>query len=113
MTKNTPSIELTYPSRTEMYNNRETPMVVGQSIFKLAEETFTGWIKAVMPSTRARLQMFDPITFPMAMSGLPLMADCKLINNSGAEVPKATMVRPTTRGERCNLRAMLDAPFTR
>jgi hypothetical protein len=49
----------------------------------------------------------------MAMSGLPMMADCMLMISSGAEVPKATIVSPTTRGERCSRRAILEEPFTK
>jgi DNA-directed RNA polymerase subunit H (RpoH/RPB5) len=68
---------------------------------------------AVTPSTKAKLQILDPITFPMVKSGLPERAAFTLTNNSGEEVPKATIVKPTTKGEILKRKAMLVDPLTK
>ncbi len=50
------------------------------------------------------LAMFEPMTLPKAISGEPRRAAVRLAASSGAEVPKATMVRPITSGlipQRC------------
>ena len=57
--------------------------------------------------------MLEPTTFPIAISALPLSADIRLTMSSGAEVPKATIVRPTTRGESPIRRAKVEAPSVR
>jgi hypothetical protein len=48
----------------------------------------------VMPNTRRIFEILLPTTFPRAISGCPCIAACKLTSNSGAEVPKATIVSP-------------------
>ena len=68
---------------------------------------------AVKPKTKLRLQIFDPMTFPMAIFECPDNADHVEINNSGAEVPNATTVNPTTKGEIIILYARLEAPRTK
>ena len=55
----------------------------------------------------------DPTTFPIEISGEPSKAALKLTNNSGAEVPKATTVIPTTKGVILNFKAIEVAPLTR
>ena len=57
--------------------------------------------------------MFEPMTLPMAMPGWSASAAWTETINSGAEVPKPTMVRPIRSGERWKARAMDDAPRTR
>lgn len=57
--------------------------------------------------------MLLPTTLPTAMSVWPEVADCMDTANSGAPVPYATTVNPTTRGEIPNLRASFEAPRTR
>ena len=59
------------------------------------------------------LKMLLPTTFPIAMSELPLRADIRLTMSSGEEVPKATMVSPTTRGDTPKRRASTEAPSVR
>ena len=56
--------------------------------------------------------MFEPTTLPTAISLAPWMAAVTLTASSGAEVPKATMVRPTSSGDTPRRRASADAPAT-
>ena len=68
---------------------------------------------AVMPSISSTLAVLLPTTLPMAKSGEPLRADITLTVNSGAEVPKATIVSPITKGEILSLAASDEAPRTK
>jgi hypothetical protein len=43
-----------------------------------------------------RLKIFEPTILPMDKSGIPVSAARIVTTNSGAEVPKATTVRPIT-----------------
>ena len=53
-----------------------------------------GKMAAVAPRMSKVLQMFEPITLPNAMSPCPVIADDRLMNNSGDEVPIPIMVNP-------------------
>ena len=55
-----------------------------------------GATSAVQPTIIRALKVLLPTTLPMEMSALPFRADDTLTASSGAEVPKATMVRPMT-----------------
>ena len=57
--------------------------------------------------------MLLPTTFPSARSASPFIADITLTASSGALVPKATTVSPTTSGEMPIAEARLAAPLTR
>ena len=72
-----------------------------------------GVTRAVIPPMTSTLKMLLPTTFPIAMSELPLRADIRLTMSSGEEVPKATMVSPTTRGDTPKRRASTEAPSVR
>ena len=61
--------------------------------------TLMGSTTAVQPIIIKALNVLLPTTLPIAISALPFKAESTLITNSGAEVPKATMVRPITRSE--------------
>ena len=65
-----------------------------------------------MPSTSAKFEILEPITFPKAKSGEPFKAEFKLTKSSGADVPNATTVKPTTNELTLNRNASLVAPFT-
>lgn len=56
--------------------------------------------------------MFDPITLPIARSLFPLIAALILTSNSGAEVPKATTVKPIKPWLMFSFTAMAVAPST-
>ncbi len=66
----------------------------GKSLLIISDSTGTGWITAQMPSTHKRLKMLDPTTLLRAISLEPQRAAKVLTANSGALVPKATMVSP-------------------
>ena len=67
---------------------------------------------AVHPTIIKVLKMLLPTTLPMANSALPLRDDRKLITNSGADVPKATMVSPIKLSLQPNFFAIKVAEFT-
>ena len=75
--------------------------------------TTSGRIIAAIPSTKNMLEILLPKILPIAISDDPDAAENKLITNSGAEVPKATTVRPITIGEIPNRFANEAAPFTK
>lgn len=56
--------------------------------------------------------IFDPTTFQIASPVSPFKAEKVFTKSSGAEVPKATIVRPITSGEIHIFFAKLDAPST-
>jgi hypothetical protein len=57
-----------------------------------------GRTSPAIPRIRPTLAMFDPTTLPTASLGLPAKAAVTDEASSGAEVQKATTVRPTTSG---------------
>ena len=71
-----------------------------------------GCNKDATPKTSAMLQMLLPMTFPTAIMLLSLTEDTTLMTNSGADVPKATTVKPITIGDKPMLLARLDEPLT-
>jgi hypothetical protein len=58
------------------------------------------------------LAMLEPTALPMASPLSPCQAAMAETSISGAEVPKATTVRPITMVEMPRLRARSDAPAT-
>lgn len=70
-------------------------------------------MSAVAPRTKAILAIFDPIAFPTARWLAPSKAAVADTINSGAEVPKATTVRPTIIGVMPKCRAVATAPDTK
>ena len=70
-------------------------------------------MRADIPSINRMLAMLLPKIFPIAISVLPF-ADAKILTmNSGADVPKETIVNPITMGEIFRLFAIEEAPSTR
>ena len=66
-----------------------------------------------IPRIRKTLAILLPRIFPMAKSVLPLALAIIFTNSSGADVPKATMVKPMTRSDTFNRLAMDEAPSTK
>ena len=64
-----------------------------QSMTKLDTKA-TGIITADVPTTNKMLKMLLPTILPIAMSAFPLRAATTEVNNSGSDVPSATMVSP-------------------
>ena len=52
-----------------------------------------------MPKIKRRFAMFAPITFPITISLALFNTDKMAENNSGSEVPIATIVIPIIKGE--------------
>ncbi len=74
--------------------------------------TFSGQRRAASPRISPTLKMLLPTTFPTARAALPRAAASRLTTSSGAEVPKATTVRPMITGRMRRARARLEAPLT-
>lgn len=72
----------------------------------------SGFIAALIPNTSAMFMTLLPIIFPMDIPNDPLRAATRLTSNSGVEVAKATMVRPTITGLTANMMAVDAAPST-
>ena len=71
-----------------------------------------GWIIAANPSTSNILNIFEPITFPIAISVSPFLTAITEVTNSGSDVPIATIVRPTKLALIPKEVAILDAEST-
>ena len=74
-------------------------MQSGISLLNVPFVTLIGTIAAVQPTIINVLKILLPTTFPIAMSALPFRAETILTVSSGADVPKATIVRPITKLE--------------
>ena len=74
----------------------EERMHKGISFCSVFRVTAMGANSAVQPTIISVLKILLPTTLPMAMSALPFSAEDTLTVNSGAEVPKATIVSPIT-----------------
>lgn len=85
-------------------------MASGISFVNVPLVIVIGATTAVTPTIIKILKMLLPTTFPIESSALPLIADTILTVNSGAEVPKATIVRPITSDDMLNLLANAAAP---
>ena len=84
----------------------------GQSRRSSVRSITSGQISAERPATTSRLNRLEPRTLPTAISLAPWSAAVTLTASSGAEVPNATMVRPTSSGDTPSRRASADAPAT-
>ena len=62
-------------------------------------------MKSVNPNTRDKFAIFEPITFPTTIEPFSSIAANKLVNISGAEVPRAITVDPIRKGEIPNFEA--------
>ena len=84
----------------------------GQSRRSSVRSMMSGHSTADNPATTSRLNTLEPSTLPTAISLAPCKAAVRLTASSGADVPKATMVRPTSKGDTPSRRAKADAPAT-
>ncbi len=112
MRKNPPSSRSSRPSRTRRTNTALARNMKGHSNLTSEPVTGRGNSNAARPSTNATFMMFDPTTFPTAMSGRPSSAAIRLTTISGSEVPRATTVSPTTAGVMPARRERVTAPRT-
>ena len=87
--------------------------MIGTSWRISCTSTTSGAISALRPRMPSTLKMLLPTTLPTAMSVVPVSAAPTDTASSGALVPKATIVSPTTSGEMPNEIARREAPRTR
>lgn len=83
------------------------------STFRIFELILMGNRIALNPNTNEILAILDPITFPIEISLFPSKAALILTNNSGADVPKATIVNPMRPWLKPNFNAKDEAPSTK
>ena len=97
-------------------NRKTRPRVVRSKSGSSFEMVFLlilmGLIRAAMPIKSRILMMLLPMTLPRSMSVLPFIMEVIDTASSGAPVPKATMVRPTSCFDTLKLEATEDAPST-
>ena len=86
--------------------------MIGTSWRTIWALTTNGVIRAESPRMNSTLTMLLPITLPIAMSVRPSSAAPTETAISGALVPNATMVSPTTSGEMPKESASREAPRT-
>ncbi len=102
------------PRSKERFPNTRTNKAeintTGISLFITLRSTFIGRISDTMPIIAHILNILLPTTLPIAISPEPFIADMTLIASSGADVPNATTVRPTTSSEIPMRRAMAPDP---
>ena len=91
----------------------EARIAKGISIFRSEFFSPIGLIMAANPIITRKLKMLLPITFPIAMPGALSRLAIMLTDNSGADVPIETTVRPIIRSETLSLLAIEEAPLTR
>lgn len=94
-----PSQRLTFPSNPKISTSTEIPIITGTSKRINCLATTSGVTTAASPRITKILKILLPTMLPKARSVWPLKADITLTASSGALVPKATTVRPTTKGE--------------
>lgn len=97
-------------------NKKTKPSVVRRSSGSSFEMVFLliliGLIRAATPIKSRMLIILLPITLPRSISVLPPIMEVIETASSGAPVPKATIVRPTSCLETLKLEATLLAPST-
>ena len=84
----------------------------GSSFETVALLTLMGRMTAAIPMSSRTLMTLLPMTLPRRMSVLPFISDENDTANSGAPVPKATIVRPIKSLLTLKLEATEDAPST-
>jgi len=94
-------------------NAKEAIRENGTSLYIVELFAWSGYTTAAAPRTSHVFAIFDPITFQRASSVCHFNAENTFTKSSGADVPKATIVRPITRGDIQSLLAIEDAPETR
>ena len=91
-----PSQRAICPSRHMAGTNACSSSTVGISRHSSVRSTVSGATTAARPSTSAMLARLEPFTLASAISVEAFIAAVTLTMSSGALVPNATMVRPTT-----------------
>ena len=84
----------------------------GSSLDTVSFLTLMGRMTAAIPIRSRTLMILLPMTLPTKISVLPLINEEKETASSGAQVPKATIVRPISSLLTLKLDATEDAPST-
>ena len=84
----------------------------GSSLETVSLLTLMGRMIAAIPMRSKTLMILLPMTLPTKISVLPLRSDEKDTASSGAPVPKATIVRPTSSLLTLKFEATEEAPST-
>ena len=87
---------LMLPSRQSRKRAADASTAKGMSLRTVVFKMVMGNTRAATPTMSNVLKILLPTTFPTAKSGVPLRAETKLTQNSGIEVPMATIVNPIT-----------------
>lgn len=108
---------LELPSRntslTRTRNKRLVRITIGRSKKRVVRERIIGDINEAIPRIRNIFAIFDPSTFPIAISVFPeMLANTETIS-SGTLVPIATIVRPIIACDIQNFRASDTEPSIR
>ena len=82
----------------------------GISLVNVPLPTTIGQVNAVQPTIIKILKRLLPTTLPIAKPALPCIAEVMLTTSSGADVPKATIVRPMTKSDILKRFARAEAP---
>ena len=93
------SIFLPFPVNRKMNNKIPTKIFTRTSNMEFSFNS-TGAITVETPRIKNILKMFDPTTFPIAMSTFFLRTATMEVASSGREVPMETTVKPITLSER-------------
>lgn len=108
-----PSKRLRLPLAKKARAIKLAKSMMGASLLKmLLVLTAMGNNKTHKPNIRPRFAMFEPMTLPTAIAGESLKVAASVAANSGALVPKATTVKPITRGLKLKRNAKLEANLT-
>ena len=95
-TKRAPAQRFISPYIPKHRRMKEAPTATGMSLRTVPLATIIGATEAAAPAISSTLNMLLPTTFATARSVVPRMAEVRLTNNSGIEVPRATTVSPMT-----------------
>ena len=94
-------------------NKAVTPKEIGISLQAVDDCTVIGKTNPEMPRIINRLKLLLHRALPTMISEYPSTDPITLTTNSGADVPKATMVKPIARSDTLNFLAKEEAPSTR
>ena len=92
--------------------SRLRPIITGKSRTSTSRSKSVGWIMPGMPMTASILNMFEPITLPMAMSASSFLTAVMDAASSGKLVPIAIIVRPMIKSLRPKCLATMMAHTT-
>lgn len=107
------SAALSWTSRKRTTKSEEMRIQMGISLRIVSLRMASGRIKAARPRISKILRMLEPMTLPSTMSVEPAARALMETASSGAEVPKAMMVRPMRVLDTLKLVAVEAAPSTK